>query len=227
MVKHVPGRVVVKVDVDGKNWFSFSDGTVIRLERGFDNLDRRYTEQVLGVVVDGEHIPADALILFHHNSLHATYEVHNHSTLSGEELSSGIKIYSILERDCFFWKMSGEQEWNPTKGFEKALRVFKPYEGPIHGIEPTLIKDTLYVLTGEFLGQIVQTVKAADYEITFRNEKGVDEKIIRFRPNGIEEDQREPEAICLMLELTKELNEGKLLVGFTPSDAKKLNGYGG
>ncbi len=222
MLNHVPGRVIVKVDIEQKNHYTLSTGVVIRLERDFENLDRKYTQQVLGVVVSAENIPSDSLILFHHNGLHETYRVLNHSTLSGEEIASGIKIFSILERDCFFWKAPGEAEWNPTSGYEKALRVFKPYTGILQGIEPTLVKNVLYVLTGDLARKVVQTVKAADYQITFRNEQGVDENIIRFRPYGVEEDQREPEAICILDNLTEELNEGNLLIGLSKSDAKPI-----
>lgn len=223
MLNHVPGRVVVKVDTEQKNFATFANGITIRLERDYNNLDRCYTQQVLGVVVSAENIPPDSLILFHHNGLHETYRVHNHSQLSGEEIASGIKIFSIPERDCFFWKTPGQGEWNPTKGYEKALRVFRKYEGILEGIEPSLIKDTLYVLTGELAGMIVKTVKSSDYQITFRNEEGVDENIIRFRPDGIEEDHREPEAICILHELNDQLQEGKIFVGLTKSDAKPIN----
>jgi hypothetical protein len=221
-LKCVSGRVVVKVDTEQKNGYTFEDGTEIRLERDYNNLDRKYTQQVLGVVVDGENIPANALVLFHHNSLHETYQIYNHGRLSGRDIASGIKLFSIMERDCFFWKMKDEEEWHPTEGFATALRVFEPYKGMLQGIEPTLIKDVLFVTSGELKGVVVKTVKASDYQITFRNEKGKDTEIIRFRPHGNEKDQREPEAICVMDNLTKKVNNGELLIGLTKSDAKPL-----
>lgn len=222
MLKHVRGRVIVKVDLEQKNFFTFSNGMTIRLERDYNNLDRKYTQQVLGLVIDAENIPTDSFVLFHHNSLHETYQIYNHSKLSGEEIASGIRIFSIMERDCFFWKSPNEDKWHPTKGFETALRVFKPYTGVLEGIEPTLIKDTLYVTSGKLKGLIVKTVKASDYQITFRNEKGVDENIIRFRPFGNKEEQREPEAIAILHDYTDMVNEGKLLIGLTKSDAKQI-----
>jgi len=96
-MKHVKGRVIVRVDPEQKNFWTFSNGTTIRLERDFDNLDRKYTAQTLGVVVDGENIPKDAFVLFHHNSLHDSYIVLNHSSLSGDDIATGIKIYSLME----------------------------------------------------------------------------------------------------------------------------------
>jgi len=220
-MKHVKGRVVVRVDPEQKNFYTFSNGMTIRLERDFDNLDRKYTQQVMGICVDGGNIPKDALILFHHNSLHETYQVLNHSSLSGDDIATGIKIFSIMERDVFFWKMPDEETWNPTPSFATALRVFKPYEGIMLGVEPQIIKDVLFVTSGELKGKVVKTLKSCDYQITFRNEMGVDEEMIRFRPNG--DDEREPEAIAIMNDLTKQLKQGKLLVGITVKDAKPLN----
>ena len=34
-------RVVIKVDIDGKNWHSFQNGTTIRYERFWNNLNKR------------------------------------------------------------------------------------------------------------------------------------------------------------------------------------------
>jgi len=218
-MRHVEGRIIAKVDLEQKNHYTLSNGIVIRLERDRDNFDRKYTQQVLGVVVSAENIPTDALILFHHNSLHETYKIHNHSNLSGEEIASGIKLFSIMERDCFFWKMSGEESWNPVEGYATALRVFKSYTGILQGIEPTIIKNTLYVTSGELNGLVVCTVKAADYMMTFRDESGRDKNIIRFRPFGNKKDEREPEAICILHDLTDKVNSGELLVGLTISDA--------
>jgi hypothetical protein len=220
-MKHVKGRVIVRVDTEQKNFWTFANGMTIRLERDFDNLDRKYTQQVMGVCVDGENIPTNALILFHHNSLHETYQVLNHSSLSGDDIAGGIKIFSIMERDVFFWKMPNDETWNPTPSFATALRVFKPYEGIMVGIEPKIIKDVLFVTSGELKGKVVKTLKSCDYQITFRNEMGVDEQMIRFRPNGDEE--REPEAIAIMNDLTKQVKNGKLLVGISVKDAKPLN----
>ena len=220
-MKHVKGRIIAKVDIEQKNFVTFANGMVIRLERDYNNLDRKYTAQTLGIVIDAENIPKDAIILFHHNSLHETYQVLNHSNLSGEDIASGIKIFSIMERDVFFWKMPNEETWNPTPSFATALRVFKPYEGIMLGIEPKIIKDVLYVTSGELSGKVVKTLKSCDYQITFRNEMGVDEEMIRFRPNG--DDEREPEAIAIMNDLTNQVKNGKLLVGISIKDAKPLN----
>lgn len=127
-----------------------------------------------------------------------------------------------MERDCFFWKMPDEQEWHPTKEYATALRIFKPYTGMLIGVEPTLIKDTLFVTSGNYKGQVVKTIEASDYCITFRDPTtGKDKSIIRFRPDGILSEQRECEAIAIMNELTDGVNDGSILVGLTVSDCKK------
>jgi hypothetical protein len=210
------------VDIEQKNHYTFSDGTIIKLERDYNNLDRKYTQQVLGVVVSAEDIPENVMVLFHHNSLHETYEILNHKQLSGEEIATGIKLFSIPEQNCFFWKRHNEETWHPTTGFATALRVFKPYEGVLQGIEPKQLKNTLYVTSGQYKGLVVKTDKSCDYMITFRNEKGTDERIIRFRPDGIEKEQREPEAIAIMNYETSLVNYRKLYVGLSPSDAQPL-----
>lgn len=223
-MKAIEGRVVIKVDVEQKNFTTFKDGTTIRIERDFNNLDKKYTQQVLGEVVDAEYIPTGALVLFHHNAIHDVNVVFDHGKLSGEAVSSGVKIISITEGECFFWKKKAAETWNPMKNFCTALRVFEPYNGFIEGIEPKLIPNVLYLSSGEYKGKVMQVVKAADYEITFRNESGIDEKIIRCRHFEDEDNDRE-ELIGVRHDLTEKVSRGALLVGISPSDAKILKTY--
>lgn len=220
-LKHVKGRVIVKVDMDQKNFYTLSNGVTLKVERKYDNLDRSYTQQILGVVISAEHIPTDALLLFHFNSAHDSNLITNHSGLSGDEVASGIKIYSFVEAECFLWKMLGDEEWQPTKGFAIAERVYKPYEGRLVGLTPQLFKDTLFIKTGEYKGKVVKTLKACDYNILFRNEKGVDEHIVRCRHFENETHTRE-EIIAVDENLTEQLYSGKLWVGTTPQNAKPI-----
>lgn len=220
-LQHVKGRVIIKVDKEQKNFYTFSNGQTIRVERKYDNLDRSYTQQVLGVVISAEHIPTDALVLFHFNSAHDSNLITNHNNLSGEEVASGVQLYSITEQECFLWKMVEDEEWQPTKGFAIAERVYKPYEGRLVGLTPKLIKDTLFIKTGEYKGQIVRTLNACDYNIKFRNEKGVDEHIVRCRHFENEEHIRE-EIIAIDEELTEQLYAGKIWIGTHPNNAKSI-----
>lgn len=218
-IKAVKGRVVIKADKEQKNHYTFSNGLVIRMERDYNNLDRSYTQQIFGEVINSENIPAGSFLLFHFNALIESNKIYNHSKLSGDEIASGVEIYSIPENQCFLWKKEIEQEWQPCDNFATALRVFQPYKGMLQGIEPTKLKDVLYVKTGELSGKVVKTLKACDAVLVFRNEKGIDQTIIRFRPLGDESSEREPEAIAIMDELTRQVNDGELLIGITESDA--------
>jgi hypothetical protein len=218
MLKHLEGRIVVMADKEQKNYCTLEGGSIISLERDYNNLDRSYTQQVLGTVVDGKDIPAGALILFHFNSLHDSYKIFNHTPLSGEQIAAGIEMYSIPEEMCYLWKT--DKEWQPCRGIAIGERVWEPYSGIIQGIEPKKIKDTLYIKTGEFKGKVVATLKAAaDYQIIFRNEKGRDETIIRCR-HYEEEDHERNEIVAIRHDLTEKVNEGKLLIGLSASTAK-------
>lgn len=220
-LKHVQGRVVVSIDIEYKNQVKFENGTRIRLERQYNNLNRRETEPVNAIVIDAENIPIGAEILIHPNEIHDVNKIFDYQQLSGNEIASDIKYYSINENQCFAWR-TGVKDWQPTKNFDFALRVFKPYLGVLEGIEPTLIKDTLYVTTGELKGNVVKTVKASDYEIIYQENTGKEKRLIRFRPNGDEQSQREPEAIAIMQEYTKKVNNGEYIIGINISDAKPL-----
>ncbi len=220
---HIEGRIIVKVWLQEKNHHTFSHGLTIRLERQYNNFNRRETEPIQGIVVSGESIPEGAIILFHHNATHANHEIFNVGNLNGEEIASQVKYFSILEKECYAWKMP-DGEWQPTKGFAFAYRIFKPYIGSIQGIEPTLIKDSLWMRTGQYKNMAVRTVKAADYEIIFREpETGREARIIRCRPDGDEADKREEEVIAIDHRMTKQILKGELLIGLSKSDCKQIN----
>lgn len=221
-LKHTYGRIIVRVDIEFKNNHTFADGKTIRIERDYNNFNSRETKPVQGIVIDSEYIPSGAILLFNHNSAHDVNEVLNHSELSGTDIASGIKVYSIPETECFLWKLKGEDIWNPTKGFAIAERVFKPYSGIIEGIPPTKLKNILYIKSGELCGNVVHTLKAADYEIVFRNESGVEERIIRCRHFEDEYNERE-EITAIAHDLTEKLQDGELLIGLSESTAKPLN----
>lgn len=219
-MKHVEGRVVVSIDMELKNHHTFSDGTKIKLERDYENLNKRQTMPTNAIVISSEYIPKGAEILIHHNSSHDSNRVFDHSNLSGKTEASDVKYFSIPEAECFAWRNG--VEWQPLKGFELALRVFKPYDGLLLGIEPTLIEDVLYVTTGNLKGLVVKTLKACDYQIVYQESNGQEGNIIRFRANGDGVKKYEPEAIAVLHELTDQVNEGRLLVGITISDAKPI-----
>lgn len=222
-MKSVKGKVIIKVDIEQKNGYTFSDGTNLIMPRDVENLNKCYTWQTMGECIDAENIPKGALILFHHNATHDVNVVFDSDLLTKEEKLEGFKIISIKEHECFLWKQKGEcDSWNTTKGFATAYRVFQPYVGRMVGIEPKLIKNVLYIRDGEFKDKVVHTLKAADYQITFRNEKGVDENFVRCRHFEDEYHERE-EITAVDNGMTEKVRNGELLIGITVNDAKILN----
>lgn len=218
-LKYVQGKVIISVDLESKNSHTFEDGTKIRLERQWNNLNKRETHPVNAIVMSGEGIKSGSQILIHPNMTHDTYKIQDYAPLSGAIEGSDIKYYSIPEEQCYAW-LDGD-EWKPLKNFDFGLRVFIPYLGPIDGIEPSLIKDVLYVTTGEFKGKVVHTLKACDYEIIFQGTNGREERLIRFRHFPGQENERE-EVIAVDEYLTKRVNDKELLVGLTPTKATTI-----
>lgn len=220
-LSHTEGRIVVTVDMQYKNTHQFEDGTKIKLIRQVDNFDRTYTEPVNGIVVSANGIPSGAEILISHNGTHDTYRIFNYKKTSGTDIANDIKYYSIPEDQCYLWR-SDSEDWHPLPGFATALRVYEPYNGPLAGIEPKQLKDTLFITSGEYKGLVVKTVRAADYMIIFQEKNGREKRIIRCRPNGNDKKQQEPEIIAILHDETDRVNNGLLLVGVSQTSAKPL-----
>lgn len=219
-IKHSHGRIIVSVDMNFKDSHRFEDGTEIKLIRRVNNFDRKHTEPVNAIVLSAERIPEGAEIIIHHNSTHESNRIFNYKPLSGKDIASDVRYYSIPELEAYLWKAKGE-DWQPVKGFATGLRVYEPYKGILQGITPKLIKDTLLITSGLLKGKVVMTLKASDYELIFQD-KGRERKIIRIRHDDDTDIERE-EIQLVHDELTDKVNEGLLLVGLTQSDAKPIN----
>jgi hypothetical protein len=219
-LKHTHGRVVVKVDMNYKDSHRFEDGTEIKLVRRVNNFDRKHTEPVNAIVMSSENIPEGAEILIHHNSLTDENRIFNYKPLSGSDIASDIKYFSIPELQAYIWKMP-DGDWQPIKGFATGLRVFEPYKGFIQGIPPKKLNNILYITSGEYKGQCVMTLKASDYEVIFQD-NGRERRIIRLRHFENEPEHEREEIILVHHNFTKKVNKGELLIGLTPSDAKPL-----
>jgi hypothetical protein len=211
---HVGGKVVVKVDIDGKDSWVFESGERIEYRRRFNNFNKRQTEPVNAIVISGEGMQKGAEILIDHKAIHDSARIFDY-----KDDNSTVQYYSIQNEMCFAWHDGNE--WQPLRGFDFAFRVFKPYEGIVTGIEPTIMKDTLFVTSGELKNKAVKTLVACDYEIIFQGRNGREQSLIRFRPMGDEKTKREPEAIAILETETKLVMKGKLLVGYSIKDAKK------
>jgi hypothetical protein len=220
-LKGINSRVILKVDTEHKNWHTFGSGQIIRVERQWNNLDQKHTQPVQGIVVHADHIPKGAEVLVHHTTTHPVNEILNYKKVSGEEVASGIKYFSVPEVHCYLWKIQGG-EWQPLKGFVIADRVFTPYVGPLLGMPPVQIKNVLYIKSGEYSGHVVNTLRACDYPIIFRNEKGVEEIIIRARHYEDNSDPDREEIMAINDYLTQKVLNGELLIGNSPSEAKRF-----
>lgn len=218
---HTAGRVVVSVDLEGKNSHRFSDGTTIRLERQYNNFNRRETEPVNATVISGDDIPSGAEILISHNALHDVNRIFDYGTLSGTAEASSVKYYSLPISDCFAWRDS-DGDLQPLNGYAFGLRVYKPYAGVLTGIEPEVIKNVLLITTGDLCGNICHVLKASDYEIIYQGTRGREERVIRLRHSDSEVIDRE-EIVAVSGHLTGLFKKGKLLAGLSPGDAVPIS----
>lgn len=214
----VHGRVIIKINVESKNYHTFGDGTVIRRERQFNEMNRRITEPVNAYVISAENIPTGSEVLIGHNSLHDSNKVFDYKN---ESECGDIRYFSIPEGEVFAWR-DNKGVLQPTKGFAFALRVFEPYNGVIEGILPKHIKDVLYITTGELKDNIVHTLKSSDYEIIYQGTSGKEEHLIRCRHYENEVNDRE-EVMAISHDMTSKLKKGKLLIGIEEKDAKKIS----
>lgn len=219
-LKAPANRVIIKVDLESKNSHTFKDGTKIKLERVYDNFNMRYVKPVNAEVVSAKDIPEGSEILIHHNATHDTYKIFNYQRPTAEA-SSNMQYFSIPIEECFMWRDGKGSTWNPLNNFITGLRVFEPYSGFLQGIDPTLIKNKIYVTSGELSGNVVGTVISSDYEIIYQDDDGTEGKIIRLRyyPEGNDRN----EVISIEHEMTNKVKNGELLIGYNVSDAKKLN----
>lgn len=218
-LKAPSNRVIIKVDLESKNSHTFKDGTKIKLERVYDNFNMRYVKPVNAEVVDAKDIPTGAEILIHHNATHDTYKIFNYQRPT-TEASSDIQYFSIPIEECFMWREGKGSIWNALNNFVTALRIFKPYNGMLQGIEPEVMNNKLYITSGELKGRAVNTVISSDYEIIYQNDDGTEGRIIRLRyyPDGNDRN----EIIAINDNMTELIENGELLVGYNKSDAKQL-----
>lgn len=220
-LKHTEGRIVCKVDMQMKNRHRFENGVVIRRERQFNEFNRRITEPVNVFVISGEGIPKGAEMLVEHNALHETNRINDYKNHFENDGSDRIRYFSIPRYECFAWRENGG-EWHPIYPYQFGLRLFRPYNGVLQGIEPTKIKDTLFVTSGRYKGLVVKTLIACDYQIIYQDTNGRENYLIVFRPDGEEKSKREREAIAILHDITKEVNDGEILVGYEIKDAKPI-----
>jgi hypothetical protein len=212
-------RVIIKVDLESKNSHTFKDGTKIKLERVYDNFNMRYVKPVNATVVAAKDIPEGAEILIHHNATHDTYKLFNYLKPTAEA-SSDIQYFSIPIEECFLWRNGQNEAWQPLNNFITGLRIFEPYTGFLEGIPPALIKNKIYITSGELTGKVATTLISSDYEIIYQNDDGTDGRIIRLRYYN--DGNERNEIIAIDHSLTDRVLNNEVLIGYSISDAAKL-----
>ena len=219
---HVDGRIVVKLDIENKERYTFDGGLTIKRERRFNQFNLRIANPVQCTAISGEGIPKGAEMLVDHNAFHESNRINDYKNSFENDGSDRVRYFALPTYECYAYR-EWKGDWKPMPPFEFALRVFKPYTGILEGIEPTVLKDTLYVTSGELKGNVVKTLKGCDYQIIFASDDGREDYLIVFRPFGDLKRHMEEEAIAILHEETEKVNSGEYLVGYELSDAKKLN----
>jgi hypothetical protein len=217
-MKNIKGRAIVKVNLDLKNSFTFSNGTKIRLERDVENLNRRETQAVNAVIVSSDYIPVGSDLLIHHNSTHEVNRIFDRKL---ENESDGFKYFSLPETDCFLYREPGKTEYKPCNGIATALRIYEPYTGSMEGVSHKLVRNKLFITSGKLKNKVCDVLKAADYEIIYQGDDDREARVIRIRHYENEFNERE-EIIAVDNYLTKFVLKGDLLVGLNSKDAQKF-----
>lgn len=213
-IKGFPGRVIIKINDKSKDFHTFQSGLKIRRERRFNNFNVRETNPVNAIVIDSTYIPSGSEILINPNAIHESYRIYDY-----KNDTSDISYYSIREEECFAYF---DNEWQPLKNFEFGLRVYRPHEGIISNIQPTKLKDVLFVTTGSLKGNVVVTLSSCDYEIVFMDKTGREGNIIRFRHSENRDFERE-EVVAINNRLTEDVMRGNLYVGISANDCCPLD----
>lgn len=195
------GNVLIKIDLDQKKRYKFSNGQEIFISRGHE-YNLRLDNPNVAEVLDAEKIPTGSLALIHHNACQDSYKA----------FSGNGNIFSIPTDLVFLYNFNNEG-WIPNEGFVISRRIFKPYNGGLVGIENEVVKNRMWIDKGIHAGSVAVTLPNCDYCIVYFID-GKEYNIIRTR---------ERELVALDNSLTASVINGEYLVGINPSDAKTLN----
>ena len=220
-LKNIKDKVIVSIDTELKYSYKLTENVTIQLERNVENLNKRETQAVNAVIVASDIIPIGSEVLVHHNSCHDVNRLFDYESLSGESVASSIKYYSISEGDCYLYRESKDQEFKPCKNIATALRIYKPYEGDLQGILPTLVKNKLFITSGEFKNKVCDVLTASLYEIVFQGDDGREKRIGRIRHFQDEVGHEREEIIAVNNYETNKVLKGQLFIGLNINDAVK------
>lgn len=213
-------KALIKINTLQKETYALTNDVNIHIQRGY-NFNLREDRGGLGWVINGEGLPEGARILVNYLALEPTYHVPNYGYLSEKEVTEGYKIINIPMDMAFCYKV--KNEWIPCENYLITQRIYKPYKGILAGVGNLLVKNRMFVISGfdeydgeknDLSGQVAVTLDNADYEVTFHDLDNKAYSLIRTRWREIE---------ALDGGMTKDLLNGKYLIGSSPTDCKTLN----
>lgn len=218
-MKAIKNFVLIKIDVTQKEKYALTKDVTIQIIKGF-SFNLRVERSSMGYVIDGEGLPHGSKLLINYLGLEPTYHVPNYNYLTEEEVKEGYKVINI-PKDMAFAYNSGTG-WIPCEDYLITLRIFKPYKGLMTGIEPQIVKNRMFVVAGydnydgektDLSGLVAVTTPNCDYHITYHDTDNKQYDLMRSM-------NREIEAIDY--DMTEKLNNGELLIGYSPNDCKTL-----
>ncbi len=223
-IRPAPGKMIITIDENYKNTHQLTTDVQIIIQRNTENLNRRYTMPVNAVVLYSDKLPKGTEVLVHHNSFDPNHELFDVFPLDGKYENGGVKVFSIFEYQCFLYRKG--EDWLPCQNFATALRIFKPVKTVFEGILPDLVKDMLFVQSGQYKDKVCMMLSHSDYEIIFNGTDGREKRIIRI-VNFEDEDNPKNEIIAIDHAATQQVLNGELLVGLEAKDAKPIHIWGG
>lgn len=216
-------NILLKMNTRQKELYSLMEGVDIEISKGW-NFNLREDRSSMGYIVNGRGLTKGHQALCHHLTIESGNEVTAETILTDDEKKIGFKVFSV-DKDMVFATSPDGIEWHPCKDFLITLRIFKPYKGKLKGIEPTVLKDRMYIIKGvdEFEDEITDlsdkvacTTANSDYQIIWHNEKNREQSLIRTRSREI---------LAIDNGMLEDLKKGKLLIGLTVTDCKTYKEY--
>ena len=223
-LKALRGKMIIKMDVRQKEKLLFCGRDILQIQKGFD-FNLRQDNPSMAIVIDGEGLNAGDFILVHHLSNQPSYAIEDNTFLTTEEIADGYKIFSVPIDNGFCYSKDGEN-WTPCKNFLITSRLFKPYKGKMQGIPHEKIERRLFVVRGydyeggeqvDISGNVMITTDFSDYEIIWHDTKHKETRLVRTRNR---------EVLAIDHKMTKDLKEGKILMGLSEESCKVFNESG-
>jgi hypothetical protein len=222
-MKSIKGCVIFKVDTKQKWKYNLTDDIQLHIEKNF-NFNLREDRCSRGYCINGDKIPFNAEILFHHLGSEPNYEVpYQHEFLTELEIHTGFKIFTVPEDMVFAYRTTEEGEWIPYKQFLITKRIFKAVNSSLSLAKFERVKNKLYVVSGkdewdgeetDLAGKVMMVTENSDYEIIFHDTKNKPQSVIRTRWR---------ELLAIDESMTKDVKSAKYFVGLGENDCQPLN----